>query len=73
MRQGLLGIHWRTRSIAPNIKALMEAAWEQPWAAELPEEISLEGYIGKDSYTEQYENLSGIQGSARKNQLIFLL
>lgn len=71
--QGLLGIHWRTRSIAPNIKALMEAAWEQPWAAQLPEEISLEGYIGKDSYTEQYENLSGIQGSARKNVDGYLL
>jgi len=24
---GLIGIHWRTRSISPNIKALAEAAW----------------------------------------------
>lgn len=26
---GLIGIHWRTRSIAPNIRALSEAAWTQ--------------------------------------------
>ncbi len=26
---GLLGIHWRTRILAPNMSALAEAAWEQ--------------------------------------------
>lgn len=34
---GLLGIHWRTRVLAPNIAALAQAAWEQnPWAARYP-------------------------------------
>ena len=29
---GLLGIHWRTRILGPNVSALAHAAWEQsPW------------------------------------------
>ncbi|MDR3269823.1 MAG: hypothetical protein LBT83_12270 [Tannerella sp.] len=29
---GLIGIHWRTQTIAPNIAALAKAGWEQqPW------------------------------------------
>jgi hypothetical protein len=28
---GLLGIHWRTKILAPNMAALAAAAWEQPW------------------------------------------
>ncbi len=29
---GLLGIHWRTRILAPNVSALAKAAWDQkPW------------------------------------------
>jgi hypothetical protein len=28
---GLLGIHWRTRILAPNIAALAAAAWDQQW------------------------------------------
>jgi hypothetical protein len=30
---GLLGIHWRTRILSPNIRALAAAAWDQGWAA----------------------------------------
>jgi hypothetical protein len=30
---GLMGIHWRTRALGPNIGALAQAAWDQgPWA-----------------------------------------
>ncbi len=30
---GLLGIHWRTRILGPNISALAQAGWDQtPWA-----------------------------------------
>jgi hypothetical protein len=30
---GLMGIHWRTRALGPNVSALALAAWEQgPWA-----------------------------------------
>jgi Malectin domain len=33
---GLLGIHWRTRAMAPNIAALAAAAWDQePWGKSL--------------------------------------
>ena len=29
---GLLGIHWRTKILAPNVAALAAAAWDQSWA-----------------------------------------
>jgi len=33
---GLLGIHWRTRALSPNIAALSAAAWNQePWGKSL--------------------------------------
>jgi hypothetical protein len=28
---GLIGIHWRTHILGPNVSALAAAAWEQPW------------------------------------------
>ncbi len=28
---GLIGIHWRTKAMAPNIAALAAAAWDQSW------------------------------------------
>ncbi len=28
---GLMGIHWRTRILSPNIGALAKAAWDQTW------------------------------------------
>jgi hypothetical protein len=35
---GLLGIHWRTRSLGPNVAALAQASWKQGhWTAKLPE------------------------------------
>jgi len=34
---GLMGIHWRTRALSPNVAALASAAWEQPWAQTAPE------------------------------------
>lgn len=31
---GLMGIHWRTRALGPNVSALAQAAWDQgAWAA----------------------------------------
>ncbi len=32
---GLIGIHWRTRILGPNVSALASAAWEQPWNPDL--------------------------------------
>lgn len=70
---GLLGIHWRTRNIAPNVKALMESAWEQPWEKELAGELSLEGYIGDTSYTKQYPDGRNLFASARKGMSGYML
>lgn len=42
---GLFGIHWRTRAVAPNVAALADAAWDQSsWNQQplLPREESLE-------------------------------
>lgn len=41
---GLMGIHWRTRSLGPNVSALAQAAWRQtPWR-QTPERQS--GWVG---------------------------
>lgn len=31
---GLIGIHWRTRALSPNVAALASAAWDQSWVPE---------------------------------------
>ena len=48
---GLLGIHWRTKVLAPNIAALASAAWEQrPWNTDAGRRVRLvasqEGRLG---------------------------
>jgi hypothetical protein len=48
---GLLGIHWRTRVLGPNVSALAQAAWDQsewnkPEAAPPPEPPRTEGPEG---------------------------
>ena len=50
---GLLGIHWRTRALAPNVSALAQAAWDQgAWAqayktaAPAPEPPRVAGPVG---------------------------
>jgi hypothetical protein len=40
---GLIGIHWRTRAIGPNVAALAQAAWRQDWP---PGPLAVEGPIG---------------------------
>lgn len=50
---GLMGIHWRTKVLSPNIAALAYAAWDQQgWNPDagkrltLPEVTAVEGYVG---------------------------
>ena len=44
---GIVGIHWRTKAVAPSLKALMNAAWsQQGWSDALEENIRLEGWSG---------------------------
>jgi len=40
---GLIGIHWRTRAIGPNVAALAQAAWRQDWP---PGPAAVEGPVG---------------------------
>ncbi|MCE5249862.1 hypothetical protein LLG96_06540 [bacterium] len=47
---GLLGIHWRTRVLGPNVSALARAAWSQePWNKEPRVSGALEGHVMKPS------------------------
>ncbi|MFO8013307.1 MAG: malectin domain-containing carbohydrate-binding protein [Phycisphaerae bacterium] len=48
---GLLGIHWRTRVLGPNVSALARAAWHQDGWKNLPAppQPKREGPIGKDN------------------------
>ena len=44
---GLIGIHWRTRELGPNVSALAKAAWSQDWNPALEEKVTpetLKGY-----------------------------
>ena len=50
---GLLGIHWRTRVLGPNVSALAKAAWEQkPWNP----------YLGKEMPIPDPSNKEGREG-----------
>ncbi|MGB8451647.1 MAG: alpha-glucuronidase family glycosyl hydrolase [Anaerocolumna sp.] len=62
---GLIGIHWRTRAIAPNLKALMDAAWNQGgWNREISKQAAAEGYYGK-SLIQKRCNGEGVFASER--------
>ncbi|NLG00840.1 MAG: hypothetical protein GX565_11925 [Lentisphaerae bacterium] len=56
---GLLGIHWRTKQMAPNVAALAAAAWDQPWLpsdydrSPLPPVKEIFGALGGTSETFQ--------------------
>lgn len=75
---GLIGIHWRTRSVAPNFNALAEAAWDQqawnpdfgkPYIedAYLTEDVRIEGKaVSFDDHT-----IKGAQNSAVFNTLTY--
>ncbi len=46
---GLLGIHWRTRILGPNIAALAQAGWEQrPWNDELGQPVQVPTVLTND-------------------------
>ncbi|MBM3310354.1 MAG: hypothetical protein FJY80_02485 [Candidatus Aminicenantes bacterium] len=42
---GLLGIHWRTRILSPNVLALARAAWDQSWDPSPTKFADLEGPV----------------------------
>jgi len=44
---GLMGIHWRTKSVGPMVAALADAAWDQSWKEE-------KTHTPKDSLSDRY-------------------
>lgn len=64
---GLIGIHWRTRSTAPTMKAMMEAAWRQEgWQDQVIESDTPEGFCGKESSILRWPGEEGIFATARE-------
>lgn len=56
---GLLGIHWRTRIIGPNVSALAKAAWEcDGWQAENSRDLST-----ADFYKDWTKSQFGIESA----------
>jgi hypothetical protein len=63
---GLLGIHWRTRALSPNISALAAAAWDQePWGKSLSS-IQEEGPV-----SGIYVSFPGKTVAGTKEQAVF--
>lgn len=65
---GLMGIHWRTKVLAPNILALSQAAWNQsPWNTNMTriEELPLvEGPVGGKFATFEKAEIADTQDAA---------
>ena len=58
---GLMGLHWRTRILGPNVLALARAGWDQsPWnptpgevaPSVLPDQPGIEGPLGGPAYQD---------------------
>ena len=54
---GLMGIHWRTRILGPNVSALAHAAWDQEGWSEI--KIERSGPIGGKVAASQVEEVTG--------------
>jgi len=53
---GLIGIHWRTRVLGPNVQALAQAAWRQEWP-QGPQAV--EGPIGGYPFVRAAATIAG--------------
>ncbi len=53
---GLIGIHWRTRVLGPNVQALAQAAWRQDWPQGPP---AVEGPVGGYPLVRAAANIAG--------------
>ena len=53
---GLIGLHWRTRAIGPNVAALAQAGWRQDWPAA---PAAAEGAIGGYSFVRAKAAIEG--------------
>jgi hypothetical protein len=58
---GLIGIHWRTRVLGPNVQALAQAAWRQDWP-QGPQAV--EGPIGGTPLVRSAAAVAGVADPA---------
>lgn len=74
---GLIGIHWRTKSISPNINALAEATWTQEsWNPNLgktysPKPLTEDGRIGGKIKKDDGQIIKGTENSPVFNSLCY--
>ena len=47
---GLMGLHWRTEIISPNVSALAQAAWEQSWRKDGLADAGMSRYLPVDDF-----------------------
>jgi hypothetical protein len=61
---GLMGIHWRTEILAPNVAALAQAAWDQSWnkaAEKAAQSVKTEGPAGGQVAAFPNNRIAGTQ------------
>ena len=67
---GLMGIHWRTRILAPNVSALAKAAWDQSgWREAAAEETEASRFLPvADFYADWARRSSGRKRPSRSRR-----
>jgi len=68
---GLIGIHWRTRELSPNVSALAKAAWTANQWENLPE-ASGRDLPTKDFYTDWVKSEFGFNNESLVKLLVWL-
>jgi len=70
---GLMGIHWRTKILGPNVSALASAAWKQEEWAEIAKDSSLRDLPAVDFYQDWAKIQFGPEVSERIAQIFVSL
>jgi len=68
---GLIGIHWRTRELSPNVSALAKAAWTANQWENLPESSDRD-LPTKDFYTDWVKSEFGFNNESLVKLLVWL-
>jgi len=68
---GLIGIHWRTRELSPNVSALAKAAWSANQWENLPEAANRD-LPTKDFYTDWVKTEFGFYNESLVKLLVWL-
>lgn len=68
---GLIGIHWRTRDLSPNVSALAKAAWAANQWEKLPEAANRD-LPTKDFYTDWVKSEFGFENKSLIDLFVWL-